>query len=142
MGGFQISYGAQAILSLTHITILYRLYVADRYNWDVGKVTAVPKGLLGWLLGDKTMNGILGLKDSGGADYFNNTDPKDVNNNNNTDEYVVNDSLMGSLEATGDAAPFDLWGTGKIRVVTYPLTAPVPPPASSSAPLNNSGDSR
>lgn len=144
MGGFQISYGAQALLSLTHITILYRLYVADRYNWDVGKVTAVPKDQLQWLLGDKTMNKILGLKDSIGADYFNNTDPKDINGNKNTDEYVVNDSLMGSLETTGNAAPFDLWGTGKIRVATYPLATPVPVPSpvSPSAPSNNSGDSR
>jgi len=86
MGGFQISYGAQAVRTPTQITIFYRLYVADRYNWDIGKVTVFPKGQLGWLLGDGTMNEILGLKDSANIDYFNDADPKDVNQNKNTDE--------------------------------------------------------
>jgi len=58
----------------------------------------------------------------------------------------MNDSLMGSLEATGDAAPFDLWGTGKIRTATFPLAetevSTVPLASQPSTPLNNTGDSR
>lgn len=122
LGSFWIAYGAHAFLAVQNqfIRIHYRMFLYDRYNWDVGKATAIPGGMLSWLIDDDLMGGIEDLTGPTGLPYFQIERDADEN----VTQYGVNDSLLGSLVTTGDADHYDIVGAGYVRSVQFPIDAP------------------
>ena len=124
MGGFAIAYGALARLSTSgrQIVVSHRSYIYDRYNWDLDKKVDFPATKLGYILNDTKMNNISELKGPTGQNYF---DALDANGDGEIDTYSVMDPLMGSLQVTDGAKPFDIWGAGTVETTIFevPLDA-------------------
>lgn len=137
LGSFWVSYGALASrMRAGMVRIAYRMYIYDRYNWDVGKGTSIPRSGLSMLLDEDVMKPATKLTGPAGYSYF------DIDEKGG--KYHVNDSLLGALVESGDADNFDVTGSGEIRYKYFP------PKSSSSAPAapatgggaNNSGGQR
>lgn len=112
------------------------MHIWDRYNWDSGKETPIPGNQLSWLLDEDEMDDITGMMAPAGpeagsvpAAYFQQLEDQDGNLS-----YMVNDSLMGALIESGDAANFDIVGSGNTQSITYRVINNTPPPRRPVAP--------
>lgn len=121
VGSFMMSYGAHAVRSGKTTTIRYRLFIYDRYNWDVedgiSKEVKVPSSIE-WALDEDRTKAAEELQFNPYQKYFERIQ--------NGEGYVVRDALMGSLISTGDAANFDVVGAGTVHWVRYEDSDPVP----------------
>ncbi len=133
MGGFMVSYGALAVRSTAAVTVTFRMYVHDRYNWDLGKDTTVPGNKLRILLDDSEMdeiNGMIAAPAYLKMDYFS----RDTDDAGNV-SYTVNDALLGALVESEDADNFDIVGTGHIQTKRFVIAVPPSdPPISNGKP--------
>lgn len=120
VGSFMMAYGAHAVRSGTSTTIRYRLFIYDRYNWDVlpngeSKSVNVPSSVE-WALNESEIADAQDLDFNSYQKYFERTGKG----------YTVTDALMGSLIESGDAANFDIVGAGSIHWIRYDDSEPVP----------------
>lgn len=133
VGAFKMACAGYAVRTDFHTTIFYRIFIYDRYNWDVedgvGKETAVPTFGLSTLLDDDKMDAISDLKLPNGQQSYFRTDSGGYDGK--TESYVVNDALMGALVTSGDAHNFDIVGAGAVHWVR--LTDP--PRGSKNVPV-------
>ncbi|MGV1828571.1 hypothetical protein [Agrobacterium vitis] len=122
MGSFLFSFGARAeVMKIdgkeTGLKIKYKVYIYDRYNWDMGKTVSVPKTAID--LADIATPGTieplkkynLGLPDFPNSHYI----------DTDGDKYVVSDGVMGSLSAANKANFFDIVGETPELYVNYGL---------------------
>lgn len=137
VGSFLVACGGYAVRQGKVITIFYRVFIYDRYNWDVesngvskqGKETAVPQSPLSVLLDDDRMDAIQGLTlPNGTQTYFRRGKGYD----GKIDSYIVNDALMGALVESGDAQNFDMVGAGSVHWVRIGSNLPGPAPQPSA----------
>lgn len=115
VGSFLMSYGAYAFrASGGGVMIYYRMFIYDRYNWDVVEVEGehvskevnVPASVE-WIMDESEIEGAEDFMFGPNQPYFKETA--------DGESYIVTDALMGSLVATGDADNFDVVGAGTIH---------------------------
>jgi len=122
MGGFLFSFGARAEVlmptpTFPHRTlkIKYKLYIYDRYNWDLGKTINITKKID--YVDYMTPGSIEPLKktelENQPGHHYIDDNPKDP------EKYVVSDSVMGSLAAAGKAQFFDIRGESPEQTINY-----------------------
>lgn len=138
LGSFWVSYGAYAFeIDGQYIQINYRLYIYDRYNWDLGKEVSIPGGQLRHLINDGLMDDISSLTGPLGSPYFQTRSTT----TGKVSEYTVNDALLGSLVESGDADAYDIVGAGYTRSVRLRVNPP-PTTVSPSSSTPDNGESR
>lgn len=117
VGSFKMACAGYAVRTDFHTTIFYRIFIYDRYNWDVensvGKETAVPTFGLSALLNDGKMEAIADVKLPNNRQSYFRTDAGGYDGK--TESYVVNDALMGALVESKDADNFDIVGAGAVH---------------------------
>jgi len=124
VGSFWLAFGGRARRIVGGVEIYYRAYIYDRYNWDVEKVNALTQGKvtrlpssIDWaidedVLTDPNMPEFRKWQ----PDYV--TVIEDDPTTSVVEEgYIVNDALFGMMGEFGEAKPFDIVGSGRIRSV-------------------------
>ncbi len=126
VGGFLFSFGAKAqvVNSPTAeregmLRIRYKIYIYDRYNWDLGKDVTLPKRQID-AVDYATPGSIEPLKELPQT-YPAKNYIETITNKNGTEFYEVSDSVMGSLAAAGKADFFDIRGETPEQYVNYGL---------------------
>lgn len=128
VGSFWLAFGGRAKREEDGVSIHYRAYIYDRYNWDVervgsysaGKTTFIPNEI-DWLIDqDLLTDSDIPEFRSYQPDYVT-AIPDDPNTDADEGGYRVNDALLGTMMEYGDAEPFDIVGSGRIRSVFMEL---------------------
>ncbi|MBL3562791.1 hypothetical protein [Rhodovulum sulfidophilum] len=135
VGSFLMSCGAYSVKRRGEVVVFYRIYIYDRYNWDVEdgveKETAAPKFPLSWFLDDDVMNEIGDIKLKNEKQFYFRTG---TGYDGESEAYIVNDALMGAQVESGDASNFDITGAGSVHWVRFSS----PPGAGTSAQIKRS----
>lgn len=112
VGSFKMAYGAHAVRKGAETTIRYRLFIYDRYNWDIegaiSKAVTIPSSVE-YALDEDEIEGAESLQFNRYQKYF----------EKSGETYTVTDALMGSLITTGDAHNFDIVGAGTIHYAVF-----------------------
>lgn len=126
VGGFLFSFGAKAEVIKTPtedeggtLKIRYKVYIYDRYNWDLGKDIKLPKREVD-AVDYATPGSIEPLKELPQT-YPAKNYIETVANEDGSESYQVSDSVMGSLAAAGKADFFDIRGETPEQYVNYGL---------------------
>ncbi|MDO5622983.1 MAG: hypothetical protein Q4G24_16170 [Paracoccus sp. (in: a-proteobacteria)] len=129
VGSFWMAYGAHATRQGSVTTIRYRLFIYDRYNWDVeddgtSKGVSLPS-YIDVPLNQRRTAPAEGLSFNAEQRYF----------ERSPEGYFVTDALIGSLVASGDAANFDIVGAGTVRWARFEDSTSTNSGASQTAPI-------
>lgn len=139
LGGFDFAPAALAINDGAFITVRYRIFIYDRYNWDEGKTVQIPLADPDLLLGAETMEGIYGIRPRQGTpnpyitkdrEFVKNTAGEWVQGRQ---VMILNDALFGNLINEELAGNFDINGAGQVHVYRIAVSNAGNPAAVSNA---------
>lgn len=128
LGGFDFAPAALAINDGVSVTVKYRIFIWDRYNWDEGKTVRLPYFDPEAAVGTEAMEDLLGARPrkgtpnpyiSDGYEFIKNTEGDLVEGPRYTS---LNDALFGNLINEDLAQNYDINGAGQIHTYRVNLS--------------------
>lgn len=128
LGGFDFAPAALAINDGVTVTVKYRIFIWDRYNWDEGKTVQLPYFDPEIAIGPEAMGNLLGAQPrqgtpnpyiSDGYNYKKNEAGEWIKGTRYTS---LNDALFGNLINEDLAQNYDINGAGQIHTYRVNLS--------------------